>query len=125
MPKYITNKTAIDISNLFCYDLYSNLTFKIFFDFDSFMKQITGGNNTDYTTWKAAYDACVLEYKTTATNFTAFSTNYIDMTGSTGLSIYVPTDRDLSRITSSTISRNTDFQSTAWYKAAGWSSTGW
>jgi hypothetical protein len=125
LPKYITNKTAIDISNLFCYDLYSNLTFKIFFDFDSFMKQITGGNNTDYTTWKAAYDACVLEYKTTATNFTAFSSNYIDMTGSTGLSIYVPTDRDLSRITSSTISRNTDFQSTAWYKAAGWSSTGW
>jgi hypothetical protein len=125
IPTYMQNKAEVDVSNFFCYDLYNNGTHKIFFDFDSFMKYITNGD-ANYTAWKTAYDQCVVEYKTTATNYTFFnSASPINMTGSTGLSIYVPTSRGLTRSDGTGTLRNSDFQNTAWYSAAGWDKTGW
>ncbi len=117
ISKYIQNKPAIDISNIFCYDkTYSN----VFYDLENLIKQYA--TTSEYTTWKTAYNNCVVKYNTTATNYSEYSyltggPLYISMTGTTGLSAYIPA--------SSKSTMNLYFKTTGWYSASGWSSTGW
>lgn len=116
LPAYIKNKTAINTSNIFCYDPLSHT---YFYDLESLIKQLTGGNS-EYITWKTAFDNCVIKYQTTTTNYMSDSNgafNAISMNGSYGLSGYIPCDNE--------IDMNTYFQKTQWYIDAGWSQTGW
>jgi len=116
LPTYIKNKTAIGTNNIFCYD---PLRDKYFYDLETLIKQLTGGN-AEYTAWKTAFDNCVIKYQTTATNYMSYSNgtyNFISMNGSFGLSSYIPS--------SNSTSMNTNFQATQWYIDAGWSQTGW
>jgi len=116
LPAYIKNKTAINTNNIFCYD---PLRDKYFYDMESLIKQLTGGNS-EYIAWKKAFDNCVIKYQTTATNYMSYSNgtyNFIPMNGSYGLSSYIPS--------SSETSMNTNFQATQWYTDAGWNQTGW
>lgn len=116
LPAYIKNKAAINTSNIFCYD---PLRDKYFYDLESLIKQLTGGNS-EYITWKTAFDNCVIKYQTTATNYMSYSNgtyNFISMNGSYGLSGYIPSDNETNM--------NTNFQTTQWYIDAGWNQTGW
>lgn len=116
LPAYIKNRTAINTSNMFCYDPLKD---KYFYDLESLIKQLTGGNS-EYIAWKTAFDNCVIKYQTTATNYMSDSNgafNAIPMNGSYGLSGYIPS--------SSETSMNTNFQVTQWYTDAGWKQTGW
>jgi hypothetical protein len=116
VPRYIQNGAEVDVSNIFCYDPYRQ---KYYYDLEGLIKTITNGN-ADYTAWKQVYDQCVITYLTTASNFMSYSSGSYDsarsMTGSTGLSAYIP---------SSTGLVNGQFKQTAWYTDAGWGSTGW
>jgi hypothetical protein len=119
ISKYIQDKPVINISNIFCYDkTYLNY----FYDLANFIKQYA--TDSEYTTWKAAFDNCVVKYNTTATNYCKYSETaggplYISMTGTNGLSAYIPSSFY------SKLSMNTYFKITGWYAAAGWSGTGW
>lgn len=116
LPAYIKNKAAINTSNIFCYD---PLRDKYFYDLESLIKQLTGGNS-EYIAWKTAFDNCVIKYQTTDTNYMSYSNgayNFISMNGSCGLSGYIPSDSETNM--------NSNFQTTQWYIDAGWSQTGW
>lgn len=117
LPRYIQNATMVDASNIFCYDPYRN---KYYYDLDGLIKTITNGDSS-YTTWRQAYDQCVVSYHTTASNFMSYGNGGYDsarpMTGSTGLSAYIPN--------TSSSNVNASFKNTAWYTDAGWVSTGW
>lgn len=109
--------TAIDRTKMFCYDKYRA---QRYMDLCNLVSYLTG-NNSDYTTWKTAYDKCAPLYLTTATNYMSeYSGTYHNepMAGSYGLSAYVPQK--------SWTSENSDFKTTGWYAASGWSSIkGW
>jgi hypothetical protein len=119
ITKYVQNKQEIDTnSGIFCYD---PLRQKYFYDLDNLVSKLTGSNtNNDYTTWKTAFSNCVVSYQTTATNYMSYGDgtwDFISMSGSHGLSTYIPS--------STRTQQNTNFQTTDWYTDAGWSQTGW
>lgn len=116
IAKYVQKKQELDTNGIFCYD---PLREKYFYDIENLVKKLTGGN-TEYTSWKTVFDNCVASYQTTATNYMSYndgSYQFISMTGSYGLSTYIPS--------STRTTQNTNFQSTAWYTDAGWNQTGW
>jgi len=117
LAKYVQSGTSISVSDIFCYDPYRN---NYYTDLDGLMQKVSGGG-TDYQSWKTVFNQCVPVYLTTATNYMSYSDGSMDaarsMTGSAGLSTYVP------RSTMSTV--NTYFKNTGWYTAAGWNNLGW
>lgn len=114
LPKYIQNKENPYYSGVICYD---NRSSKYYHDLERFIHSLTRGNS-DYTTWKAAFDKAMIYWNTTATNFSAFGSGKITMDPDAGgLSTFIPrsTQTDL-----------LDFYHTLeWYTAAGWNQTGW
>ena len=72
----------------------------------------------DFNTWKSAFSAVVLDFKTTPKNYSAFA-GLFSMAGAKGLSVYLPITEDVSS------GMDKEYQQTAWYKDAGLNQLGW
>lgn len=75
----------------------------------------------DYKQWTVALKSAVPYWTTTGGWYSAVhrTTYTVDRSVYCGVSMYVPREGDLNKI------YNADFSTTEWYKAAGWSQTGW
>ncbi|KAA6318178.1 hypothetical protein EZS27_031781 [termite gut metagenome] len=110
--RYLNNQTTIDASEIMCYDPLRSPSY--YYDMDSFIGSLTGGN-MDYTAWRKAYRNAVFYFETTGENYSAYG-GMFSMEGAEGLSIYIP-KKNLT-------SANAFYRSYAWYTAAGWDKTG-
>lgn len=121
LPQYIIDGQTINVSDIMCYDRrYSGTRkkYKYYYDFDGFMQSL---NCPEYEAWRAIYDEVVMFWGTTDKNYSS-SAGSFSMTGSAGLSIYIPRE-----VLGSEESDIPDYyhQSVQWYSAAGWNETGW
>ena len=87
-----------------------------FFDFEGFMQSLLSDDSGAYNEWLAAYDKTIIYWKTTATN--VFSGSSRSMSGSNGLSTYIPSGDYGSAL-------NDFYRTFRWYDDSGWANTGW
>lgn len=114
LPKYITNGSAINVSSIYSYDPRSTY----YYDLKGLVQSLTSTvDQASFSTWSTAFDLAVPMHLTTDSTYSDFPRTMISMSGSSGLSAYIPR--------SSYVSLNTFYHSYAWYSAAGWSNTGW
>jgi hypothetical protein len=114
LPKYITNGIAIDISSLYSYDP----RFTYYYDLKRLIQYLLiSEDQTLLFAWNSVFELAVPLHLTTDKTYSDFPKTMISMSGSSGLSAYIPR--------SSYASLNTFYHSYAWYSAAGWSNTGW
>lgn len=115
LPKYITNGSAINVSSIYSYDPRSTY---YYYDLKGLVQSLTSSDDqTLFSAWNDAFDLAVPMHLTTDSTYSDFPRTMISMSGSSGLSAYIPR--------SSYVSLNTFYHSYAWYSAAGWSNTGW
>ena len=115
LPKYITNGSAINVSSIYSYDPRSTY---YYYDLKGLVQSLTSSDDqTLFSAWSDAFELAVPLHLTTDKTYSSFGYGMISMSGSSGLSAYIPR--------SSYVSLNTFYHSYAWYSAAGWSSTGW
>lgn len=117
LPQYIENKEVIDVSSLLYYDREYT---RYYYDFNQLMSLITGDND-DYTIWRSAFDKSQPYFKTTRTNYARGKLNNgslgkFDMTGSSGMAIYIPRNN---------VTLSSYYHTLSWYKNGGWKETGW
>ena len=103
-------------SAIFAYDRRNSITLHYDFDMVDLMKALM--SETNFATWKQAYDAAVILWKTTPRFFSS-ATGWYSMTNTHGLSHYIPQSQNASS------SLDKTYQETAWYKDAGLSKLGW
>ncbi len=114
LPKYITNGIAIDISSLYSYDP----RFTYYYDLKRLIQYLLiSEDQTLLFAWNSVFDLAVPMHLTTDSTYSNYPKDMVSMSGSNGLSAYIPR--------SSYASLNTFYHSYAWYSAAGWSNTGW
>ncbi len=118
ISKYVDTSTTSD--GVYCYDKRYGLDYnydnsKLYYDFDGFMKKITEDND-EYQSWKQVFRESVPYYSTTSKNFSDW-VGAFDMTGTCGLSIYIPRD--------ASPKLNEFYRDYQWYNDAGWADTGW
>lgn len=70
-----------------------------------------------YATWKQAYDTAVIYYNTTETNFTGYFQDDFSMTGTHGVTLYLPSAPGVEACEA--------YHTLDWYDAAGISALGW
>lgn len=87
-----------------------------YYDLSQLMKLLA--SESGYSAWKTVYDDAITFFSTTEQNY-SFYIGMFPMSGSTGLSTYIPGQ------TTSTVSKDKAFQATSWYKDAGLSKLGW
>lgn len=115
LPKYIQDKREINRSEIQRYDFSSE---NANYDLEGLVQSLTGGKeNTDYQSWRTAFDNVVTYWKTTPKNYSN-KVYMFSMEGAAGLSTYIPTGN-------STSTMNTFYRTLSWYTAAGWDGTGW
>ena len=115
LPKYITNGSAINVSSIYSYDPRSTY---YYYDLKGLVQSLTSTvDQASFSTWSTAFDLAVPMHLTTDSTYSDFPRTMISMSGSSGLSAYIPR--------SSYVSLNTFYHTYAWYSAAGWSNTGW
>ena len=115
LPKYITNGSAINVSSIYSYDPRSTY---YYYDLKGLVQSLTSSDDqTLFSAWSDAFELAVPLHLTTDKTYSSFGYGMISMSGSSGLSAYIPR--------SSYVSLNTFYHSYAWYSAAGWSNTGW
>ena len=89
------------------------------YDFDNLIQNLTGGkDNTDYQSWRQAFDEAVIYRKTTPKNYSGITYSMFSMEKAEGLSTYIPRGSFDSKI-------NNFYRTLQWYSAAGWGETGW
>lgn len=101
---------------IFCYDRRKTTSpsFVGYYDTVELMQQLL--TESDFTLWKAAYDAVLPYWKTTPMNYSAFA-GLFSMERANGISHYIPrTDRT---------NAAQSYRQTDWYKDAGLSQLGW
>lgn len=114
LPKYITNGSAINVSSIYSYEPRSTY----YYDLKGLVQSLTSTvDQASFSTWSTAFDLAVPMHLTTDSTYSDYPKVMVSMSGSNGLSAYIPR--------SSYVSLNTFYHSYAWYSAAGWSSTGW
>lgn len=114
LPKYITNGSAINVSSIYSYEPRSTY----YYDLKGLVQSLTStADQTSFLTWSTAFDLAVPMHLTTDSTYSNYPKDMVSMSGSNGLSAYIPR--------SSYVSLNTFYHSYAWYSAAGWSNTGW
>ncbi len=118
ISKYVDTSTTSE--GVYCYDKRSGSSYnynnsKLYYDFAGFMRKITGGNE-EYAAWELVFKEAVPCYYTTPKNFSDWAGAF-DMTGTCGLSIYIP--RGVSP------KLNDFYRDYQWYDDAGWVGTGW
>lgn len=115
LPKYIQDRGEINRSEIQRYDFSSE---NANYDLEGLVQSLTGGKeNTDYQSWRTAFDNVVTYWKTTPKNYSN-KVYMFSMEGAEGLSTYIPNG-------SSTSTMNTFYRTLSWYTAAGWDGTGW
>ena len=115
LPKYIQDKREINRSGIQRYDFSSE---DANYDLEGLVQSLTGGKeNTDYQSWRTAFDNVVTYWKTTPRNYSN-KVSMFSMEGAEGLSTYIPTGASNSTM-------NTFYRTLSWYTAAGWDGTGW
>ena len=115
LPKYITNGSAINVSSIYSYDPRSTY---YYYDLKGLVQSLTSSDDqTLFSAWSDAFELAVPLHLTTDKTYSSFGYGMISMSGSSGLSAYIPR--------SSYVSLNTFYHTYAWYSAAGWSNTGW
>ncbi len=116
LPKYIQDRGEINRSEIQRYDFSSE---NANYDLEGLVQSLTGGKeNTDYQSWRTAFDNVVTYRKTTLKNYSGIIRRMFTMEGSEGLSTYIPTGESNSTM-------NTFYRTLSWYTAAGWDGTGW
>lgn len=102
-------------SKIFDYDQRSkSLSSRIgYYDMVQLMQSLC--TESDYATWKTAFDNAMAYYQTTPLNFSSYS-GMFSMEGTCGLSHYLPTDNQ---------AQNAAYANTEWYSAASLASWGW
>lgn len=118
ISKYVDTSTTSE--DVYCYDKRSGYSFnydnsKLYYDFAGFMRKITGGNE-EYAAWELIFKEAVPYYYTTPKNFSDWAGAF-DITGTYGLSIYIPRD--------ASPKLNDFYRDYQWYNDAGWINTGW
>ena len=114
LPKYITNGSAINVSSIYSYEPRSTY----YYDLKGLVQSLTSSDDqTLFSAWSDAFELAVPLHLTTDKTYSSFGYGMISMSGSSGLSAYIPR--------SSYVSLNTFYHTYAWYSAAGWSNTGW
>jgi hypothetical protein len=114
LPKYITNGSAINVSSIYSYEPRSTY----YYDLKGLVQSLTSTvDQASFSTWSTAFDLAVPMHLTTDSTYSNYPKDMVSMSGSNGLSAYIPR--------SSYVSLNTFYHSYAWYSAAGWSNTGW
>lgn len=118
ISKYVDTSTTSD--NVYCYDKRTGASYdynnsRLYYDFAGFIKKITDDND-EYQAWEQVFKEAVPYYYTTSKNFSDWIGTF-DMTGTCGLSIYIP------RTVSPKL--NDFYREYQWYDAAGWGNTGW
>lgn len=120
--KALANHPSVDLealkSNVLNYDKRSvtSSSYIGYYDLYEVMENLLPA--ADFTTWKSAFSAVVLDFKTTPKNYSAFA-GLFSMEGAKGLSVYLPFTEDASS------GMDKEYQQTAWYKDAGLSQLGW
>lgn len=115
LPKYITNGSAINVSSIYSYDPRSTY---FYYDLKDLIKSLVASDDqTLFSAWSDVFELAVPLHLTTDKTYSSFGYGMISMSGSSGLSAYIPR--------SSYVSLNTFYHTYAWYSAAGWSNTGW
>lgn len=115
IPKYVSSERPIDRSVLQRYDFSRD---DANYDFDNLIRLLTGGTaNSEYTAWRIAFDKAVIYWGKTPLNFSAYVGMFSIEKGE-GFSTYIPYQR-------STTTLRDYYRQLEWYKAAGWSETGW
>lgn len=97
-----------DLSDIMYYDRRST---RYYYDLDGLINHLTGGNS-DYTTWRTAFDAAVPYWQTTARNYSSYG-GMFSMDGASGVSTFI----SRSSTSSSTL---TFYQSYDWSVDTTW-----
>ncbi|WP_195655862.1 clostripain-related cysteine peptidase [Bacteroides sp. 1001136B_160425_E2] len=116
IPKYIKDAEGVQCNDIQLYDFSSD---KANYDFDNLIQNLTGGkDNTDYQSWRQAFDEAVIYRKTTPKNYSGITYTMFSMEKAEGLSTYIPRGSLNSKM-------NNFYRTLQWYSAAGWDETGW
>ena len=119
VTKYASMESTTALGNIQHYCHAPNKTRPSYYDMNDYMHHLIT-NDTDYNHWKSIFDKAVVYAKATPWWYSIYSgREYVDHMAYSGISCYVPQD------TKTNATLNTHFQTTAWYRAAGWAQAGW
>jgi len=107
LPLYVPTGD-IPTENIMSYD--TRIAKSYHHDMNSLMLSLTHGND-DYLQWKSYFDQAVVSWHTTEQNYSVFA-GMFSMTGSSGLSIYIPRSSQPSLLTF--------YKTFEWYQNGGW-----
>ena len=99
-------------SSVFNYDQRGNA---VYYDFVGLIRKIT--DDAAYATWKQAFDASVVYWRTTPKNYSAYIDGMFSMENTNGVSCYIPTTSD--NLTDKA------YRLTEWYTAVGFDKHNW
>ncbi len=142
LTAYIANSDSVETSDIMNYD---DNYYNFYYDLDGFIKSLTGEDN-NYTTWKAAYDAAVPLFLTTDYTYSSYANDGLggmsSMADATGVSTYIPNNENFfdayywsfylkyypqysSVIYAYQPYYNEYYQKYSWDTDAGWNAIGW
>lgn len=114
LTTFLFNQTPITTNDLLYYGRGGRYYY--YYDFNSFIKKITTGHEEAYAQWKSAFDQTIIQFDTTAKNYSGSERIYpyglFPMTGTCGLSTYIPQGLNLSF--------DSYYQTLDWYAVSGW-----
>jgi hypothetical protein len=148
LSAYISDSSTISTSDVYSYDdNYINC----YYDLDNFIKTLTDGDS-NYTTWKAAFDEAVPVFYTTEYTYNSYANDgdggMVSMDDASGVGTFIPNNADftdayiwayylkaaemypqysyLTDLVESYQEYYEDYYTDlAWNSAAGWSAIGW
>lgn len=117
--KYVSKTEPTDLNNIQRYYPISSKSRPEYYDMNGYMHRLIT-DEADYIRWKNAFDRAVPHAVSTEWWYSNDArTQYVDLNLYGGVSCYVPQQSSIYT------TLNTKFQSTSWYKAAGWDRVGW
>ncbi|NCC10916.1 MAG: hypothetical protein EOM31_10530 [Bacteroidia bacterium] len=114
LTTFLSNQGGISTNDLLYYGRGGRYYY--YYDFNSFIKKVTTGNEEAYADWKSAFDKTIIQFDTTAKNYSGSENTYpyglFPMTGMCGLSTYIPQGINPTF--------DTYYQTLDWYAVSGW-----
>lgn len=123
LGKVFADRAEPSLGGVTAYSNTNYFTFPDFYDLGGVMHRLLSAE--DFAAWKEVADRCIIKHHASSRfiqgyyHGSAIYANLYDADNILGCSMYVP--RDSYRYSA----HNEAFRSTAWYGAAGWSTTGW
>lgn len=119
LQKYVSKDVPANLKGVQRYYPLSSMTRPEYFDMNGYMYRLIT-DEADYASWKRVFDRAVPYAVSTEWWYSNDArTQNVDLELYGGVSCYVPQKSSIYT------SLNTKFQSTSWYKAAGWDRVGW